>query len=258
MSVLKRLFRAPVVQSFLGGLLAGYLKLVRTTSRIEILPSEDDRARLEAAQPVVLAMWHGQHLMMPLLKRPHDQCSVLISKHGDGELNAIAVRKLGFGLVRGSGAQRADQIRKRGGTEALRSMLAVLEAGGNMALTADVPKISRLCGQGIILVAAMSGRPIVPVAVVCRPRIDFKSWDAASLGLPFGRAAVIIGEPVCVARDAEPEAREGARRFLEGELDRIHALGYRHLGAIDPGAGRAPVEEARRRQRARSSVGDAA
>ena len=240
----KRIWRARVVQEAIGSLLAGYLTLVKRTNRL-ILDSPDSYERFASLEPVIMAMWHGQHFMIPVAKRPEQKFTVLISRHGDGEVNALAVAKLGFGLVRGSGAQRSDQVRKRGGVKALLDMIGVLERGENMALTADVPKISRVCGRGIILLAQKSGRPIVPVAVVCSRRFDFDSWDMSSLGLPFGSSAVVVGEPIHVARGADAPEIERARRAVEAELDRVHEVAYRLVGSADPGAGRASVADAR-------------
>lgn len=240
----KAIWRSKFVQEALGSLLAAYLSFVKRTNRL-ILPSPDTYEAFAAEEPAILAMWHGQHFMIPLGRREDQKFTVLISRHGDGELNAIAVRKLGIGLVRGSGAQRADQVRKRGGVKALLDMIATLERGENMALTADVPKVSRVCGRGIITLAEKSGRPIVAVAVVCSRRIDFKTWDRSSLGLPFGTSALVIGTPIRVAANATPAEAEAARQAVEAELDRVHEVAYRMVGALDPGAGRAEVEAAR-------------
>ncbi|HRK24898.1 MAG TPA: lysophospholipid acyltransferase family protein, partial [Beijerinckiaceae bacterium] len=216
----KAIWRSPQVQEALGAALAAYLRFVKRTNRL-ILPTPDPYEAFAGQEPAILAMWHGQHFMIPLGLREGQRFSVLISRHGDGELNAIAVRRLGIGLVRGSGAQRLDQVRKRGGVKALLDMLATLERGENMALTADVPKISRVCGRGIITLAQKSGRPILAVAVVCSRRIDFaRSWDRSSIGLPFGTTALVIGEPIRVAADAEAGQLERARLAVEAELDR--------------------------------------
>ncbi len=103
-------------------------------------------------------------------------------------------------------------------------------------MTADVPKVSRVCGLGIVTLAQISGRPIVPVAVVTSRRIDFSSWDRASLGLPFGRGAMVLGEPIHVPRDAERgRARRGAPCRRAG-LDAVHERAYALVGARDPGA----------------------
>ena len=94
--------------------------------------------------PVILAMWHGQHFLMPFVRqanKPTHRAKVLISRHRDGELNARAAEKLGIGTIRGSGAHGGDFHRK-GGAAAFTQMLDALEEDYNVALTADVPKIS--------------------------------------------------------------------------------------------------------------------
>lgn len=245
----RKIGRSRFVQHAIGALLAGYLWFVRRTSRIVMIP-DDVYAPVDDNAPVIITFWHGQHLMQTFYRRPNDRCYVMISRHGDGEINAHAAELLGMSVVRGSGAQRADQVRKRGGIQALRTLLQLLEAGEHVSMTADVPKISRVAGDGIIALAQLSGRPILPMAVVCSRRIDFSSWDAASVGLPFGRSAIVVGTPIRVARDADEADKEQSRRALEAELDRIYAAGYAALGSADPGAGRASVAEARQRREA--------
>lgn len=245
--MLKAIWQSKGFRRGLGTALAGYLRLVRRTNG-KILHRPDAYERFATLEPVILAMWHGQHFMIPVMKLDSQKFNVLISRHGDGEVNAIAVERLGFGLVRGSGAQRADQIRKRGGVQALRGMLDVLARGENMALTADVPKVSRVCGRGIIALAKKAGRPIVPIAVSCSRRWDFRrAWDRSSIGLPFGNTALVIGEPIHVAADATDDAQELARQAVERELDRVHAEAYALVGSVDPGAGRPEVAVARER-----------
>jgi hypothetical protein len=103
-------------------------------------------------------------------------------------------------------------------------------------MTADVAKVARVAGLGIVTVARLSGRPILPMAVVARRRIDFKSWDRASIGLPFNRCAIVIGDPIRVPPDADDDAMETARRAVEDGLDAVHARAYAMVGSRDPGA----------------------
>ena len=234
MSRLKRVARTPFVQEGAGFLFARYLRLVRRTNRFTFEPSEIYE-KLVPLTPFIGAMWHGQHFMAPYLRRPQDRAASLVSRSPDGELNAIALRHLGIRAVRGSGARGRDQ-RSKGGASALRSMLRALEDGDNMFLTADVPKIARRCGEGIVTLARMSGRPIVPVAVVTSRRIEFESWDRASIGLPFGRGAVVAGDPIWVARGATAAEAEGARLAVERELDRVHGRAFALVGRADPWA----------------------
>jgi lysophospholipid acyltransferase (LPLAT)-like uncharacterized protein len=240
----KKLLRSRFALQSAGAALAGYLKLVRSTSRLTIEPA-DWQASHEGEWPFVVAMWHGQHFMIPYARRPQDKVAVMISRHCDGEINAAAVERLGMTTVRGSGAQRQDQVRKRGGAQALRAALATLEDGRSLAMTADVPKVSRVAGKGIVTLAQLSGRPIVPVAVVSSRRLDFDSWDRSSLGLPFGRLAIVIGEAIRIDRHADADAQEEARLKVQDGLDAVHARAYAIIGAKDPGAGRESVVAAR-------------
>jgi lysophospholipid acyltransferase (LPLAT)-like uncharacterized protein len=242
--MLKKVLRAKPVLRGAGRLMAGYLKLVQRTSRFTVEPADADVA-IYSHRPAIVAMWHGQHFMAPFIKRPEDKSAVMISRHGDGEINAAAAEAYGIVTVRGSGAQRPDQIRKRGGAQALRAALGALRAGFSLGMTADVPKVSRVAGRGIVTLAQMSGRPIIPVAVVTRRRKDFRSWDRTSIGLPFGRGAIVFGRPVHVARDADAMAVEAARVAVQEGLDAVHARAYAIVGSADPGAGRQTVAEAR-------------
>src|SRR5262249_62252598 len=98
----------------------------------------------------------------------------------DGEINAIAAQRLGIETIRGSGdpGRRYD---RKGGVGAFGEMLTALAKGYNVALTADVPKVSRGAGLGIGMVGRESGRPILPVAVATRPRLGLDNWDRSAL-----------------------------------------------------------------------------
>src|SRR5579863_5864959 len=147
MRLRRRLKNEPWVQKTVGVLAAEYLRLVSTTSRFTMEPAEPYRL-YESQQPVIIAMWHGQHFLLPFLRRQY-RFRVLISRHSDGEINAIAAERLGIGTVRGSG-DHGTRFNVKGGVAGFKRMLETLEQGWNMALTADVPKVSRVAGRGII------------------------------------------------------------------------------------------------------------
>src|SRR4051794_9356541 len=174
MGLLKRITRSRAVQEVLGFAVARYLGLVRRTNRFVMEPA-DAYERVGPQMPVIAAMWHGQHFMIHFAKRPGDRAASLVSRSGDGELNAIALRHLGVRAIRGSGARGRD-VREKGGVAATREMVRALANGEMVVLTADVPKIARVCGEGIVMLAKLSGRPIVPVAVVTSRRFVLRNW----------------------------------------------------------------------------------
>jgi lysophospholipid acyltransferase (LPLAT)-like uncharacterized protein len=224
MRLLRRLTASRAVQSFLGITAAEYLRLVWNTNRIIIDPP-DAYARFSAHWPVIMAMWHGQHFLTPFIRRREERAKVLVSRHRDGELNAIVARRLGIEVIRGSGAHGGEFIRK-GGITAFGEMRAALDEGYTLALTADVPKVSRVAGLGIVMLARATGRPILPVAVATSRRIVLNNWDRSVINLPFGRAAVVGMEPIVVPRDADAPTLEAYRLQVEHAIDRVTDRAY--------------------------------
>ncbi len=235
-ALLKQVGRSRIVQEIAGLLLAMYLRLVHATNRFTVEPPDFPDA-MEARLPVITAMWHGQHFMIHYAWPRGARVAALISRHGDGEINAIVLRHLGVIPIRGSGG-KAGKMHRKGAFAATREMLRVLEAGTTLVLTADVPKLSRVAGLGIVTLAQHSGRPVYPVAVVTSRRFDFRSWDRASLGKPFGRGAMVLGEPVHVPPDADAATLEAARQAVEDGLNAVHARAYALVGCADPGMAR--------------------
>ncbi len=179
--------------------------------------------------PVIVAFWHGQHFMMPFLKLEEYEAKVLISRHRDGEINAIAAERLNVGTVRGSG-DHGTSFHRKGGVAAFKSMLKVLEDRINMALTADVPKVSRKAGLGIIMLARESGRPILPVAIATSRFKRLNNWDRSVIHLPFGRGVIAAGDLVKVPPDADSASMEAFRAQLEANLNEVTRRAYTLVG----------------------------
>jgi lysophospholipid acyltransferase (LPLAT)-like uncharacterized protein len=235
MPSLKRLAATPAFQETVGALAASYLRLVWRTSRVIIEPANIyDTVQM----PAIIAMWHGQHFMAPFIKRAErgHRAKVLISRHRDGEINARAALRLGIGTIRGSGAHNGEFHRK-GGALAFTEMLDALDEGYNVALTADIPKVARVAGLGVVKLAQHSGRLIYPVAIATQRRVELDNWDRSAINLPFGRMAMVAGDPISVARQADDAMLEAKRQEVERELNRATARAYE---LADRGARRRP------------------
>jgi hypothetical protein len=224
MTTFKRLVASSAFQDAAGAVAASYLRFVWKTTR----PVVEPEAVYDTVEmPAIIALWHGQHFMAPFIKREErgHRVKVLISRHRDGELNARAAERLGIGTIRGSGAHNGEFHRK-GGAAAFGEMLEALEQGYNVALTADVPKIARVAGLGVVKLAQHSGRPIYVAALATQHRIELKNWDRTAINLPFGRIAMVAGDPITVARDVDAAMLEKARLKVESELNRVTARAY--------------------------------
>lgn len=220
----KRIVGSSGFQTAVGTAAAWYLKLVwRTSSRT----LEPEAIYDLVEMPAIVAMWHGQHFLTPFLKKDevHHRTKVLISRHRDGALNAVAAEKLGIGTIRGSGAHNGEFHRK-GGAAAFTEMIEALEQGYNVALTADVPKVARIAGFGVVKLAQHSGRPIYPVAIATSRRIELDNWDRTAINLPFGRLALVATGPIVVPRDADDATLEAARQAVQDGLNQVTARAY--------------------------------
>jgi lysophospholipid acyltransferase (LPLAT)-like uncharacterized protein len=227
--LIRNLLRSRWVQRAVGFLAAEYLRLVWLTTKFTFEPS-DVYERAEPHQPLIFAFWHGQHFMTPFIRtKDSHRVKALISRHRDGEFNAIAAERLGIETIRGSG-DHGSAFNRKGGVGAFREMVRALEEGYNIASTADVPKRSRVAGLGIIMLARESGRPILPFAMVTSRFIRLKNWDRTTINLPFGRGAVVGIDAVIVPPDADAETMEKLRLQVETYLNEATRLAYAKVG----------------------------
>ena len=96
----------------------------------------------------------------------------------------------------------------KAGVAAFQSMLDALAEGSSIALSADVPKVARVAGLGVIKLAQASGRPIYPSAIATSRRVVLDNWDRTTINLPFSRGAGVAADPISVAADADDNALE--------------------------------------------------
>lgn len=222
--VLKRIGKSERLRGALCTLAAWYIRFVFATGRWEHV-GRDQALRLKAeGTPMVVAFWHSRLLMMgqTWIGGPFH---MLISQHRDGVLIARTVESFGFKTIAGSTT--------RGGAAALRSILKVLKGGGTIGITPDGPRGPRQrASAGTIDIARMSGAIIMPLTYSARGRL-LKSWDRFLLPLPFSKGVFLWGEPMEVARDADPEA---CRLELESRLNALMAEADRRtgIGPVEP------------------------
>lgn len=220
-----------------GRRLAQYIRLVSSTSRT-ITDPPDLVEQVEALHPSILAVWHGQFMMLSHLKRDHLRYAAVVAKHGDADLIGEAMAAFGLDLIRGAGAGERRN-KDRGGAQALRGAIQALQGSNGLApasvvMTADVPPgPARRAGEGIITLARLSGRPIVPIAVASSRYHALRTWSRMTINLPFSTLAFVAADPVLVPRDLSPGEVERLRLELEHKLHDATLRAYALAGA-DP------------------------
>lgn len=212
-----------------SSLLAHYIRFVYNTSRV-IYDPQDAEAFLCTHTPVIMATWHGQFLMTVKLKPAQKPVNVMVARHKDAELIGQALMKFDVGLVRGAGA--GSRRKNRGGAKALRDCVKVLQDSTSIVMTADVPPgPARVCGKGIITMAKMSGRPILPAAVATQRFLTLNTWSRFTLNLPFSKMAFVLSDPVFVPQDADEDTCEVYRQQVENTLNEITRKAYALAGS---------------------------
>ena len=239
--LLKKLGRGPAVQSALSSLAAGHIGAVRATTRWHSTNATVAANAWTGQEPVIVAFWHNRLLLMPYCWQSTAPFHMLISSHPDGRLIARTVAYFGIDAIAGSS--------RRGGGEALRTMVRKLQRGESVGITPDGPHGPRMhAGDGAIALARLSGAPILPAAAAVSRRIVLNTWDRLIVALPFSRGATIWGEPIRVPRDSTPEDIARHRQRLEDELVRITAEADRSVGTT-PIAPATAAEHARYQNR---------
>ena len=164
-----------------------------------------------AGQPVIFVFWHGQ--MLPLVHVHRDEGSVvLVSEHADGEYITQILRRYRFGTVRGSST--------RGAVRGLKGMIRAARRGKDLALTPDGPQGPRFRFKaGALMVAQVTGLPIIPVAAGASGAWWMSSWDRFMVPKPFSRVNVEYGAPQLISRRASEEELRNRAAGLESELN---------------------------------------
>lgn len=239
--MLKALLGNSVVQFLVGRAIGLYMLLVGLTTRWTYVNRQAVEAAWESGDArFICCVWHGRFLQAHVLwrfGRRRPKAKFLISRSREGGIIAHAAQTVGVGVIRGSAAKRRQQ---KGGREATLEMVRDLESSGIVGMTPDGPRGPRMRAKmGAVQIARMTQTPLLPLAWSARPRFVANSWDRFMLPLPFGRGALVWGDPIAPpAPEADNMEMERIRAALETELNRITAHADRLAGnaIVEPAA----------------------
>lgn len=209
------------VERLAVALLPLLLRLLGRTWNFRVLNRAVLRERVGSGRPVLVACWHQMIFPGAVFFRDL-RAVIMVSRSRDGELIARVISRLGFRSVRGSSS--------RGGGEALHEMVELVRGGAQAAVMVDGPRgPAREPKAGIVVAAARTGAPLVPMGCRARPALFGRNWDRTMIPLPFSTIVLSFGEPVEVAADASSEAIDAARERLRTSLLEAEARAERYF-----------------------------
>jgi lysophospholipid acyltransferase (LPLAT)-like uncharacterized protein len=207
-------------------LAARVIRLVHACLKIEVLGESPLLDLWDVRQQVILSFWHDQlFLMAKGYRGPGAQ--VMISASRDGELIARTMDYFGIDSVRGSST--------RGGRAAFREMLQLANQPVDLVITPDGPKGPRhQVKEGVVQLARLSKRPVLPMAFACNRGHRFASWDHFLLPLPPGRGVFSFGPPLYYGESDSPESfRQRVQQAMEvNDRTARERLTYYDLSAV--------------------------
>ncbi len=198
---------------------AGYvfLRALSATLRLH-LENRNEILQSIGEKRVIFALWHNRlALSLPICRniflatQPYRRMVALISASRDGAILSKLMEHYGVQPVRGSSSRRGGQ--------ALRELVSFTKNGYDVTITPDGPRGPKYQVQeGVVMLAQLTGMPVLPVSVKIHPKKVLGSWDAFQVPFPFARCDVRVGQPIDVAREANQEEREAKKLLIEKSL----------------------------------------
>jgi len=187
---------------------------------------QEYRDQLESKKvPIIASFWHYTIFYVFYYLR-NDSAVVMVSASKDGEYINRVAGKLGFVTVRGS--------RKKGGMQAIKSLIRSMRDGRNAGIVADGSQgPARVVQAGTIILSSRAGVPILPMVWSCNRYKRFGSWDGTALPLPFSKIDFFYGEPLFVPPKIKSKEIENHRLILENRLNNLYARAWALQGKAE-------------------------
>jgi lysophospholipid acyltransferase (LPLAT)-like uncharacterized protein len=182
---------------------------------------EGARAVVRESRSLIPAYWH-QHMLYGVralldLRSDGLKLGFLISPSVDGAAPSMLVQRIGGHVIRGSSTHT--------GARALRDYYeTIVKQEVSPAITPDGPTGPvHEFKPGAVLLAQLTGKPILLVGIAASRTWKFNTWDRFELPLPFSRVQVAYGEPVRVPRVLNADALARLQVEMAEKLQALNA-----------------------------------
>lgn len=208
--------RSPLLIRAGARLLAGSCRLLFKTVRLTVRLQTPGISPYDntGGERFIYCVWHDS-ILGPTFGGPQSQVAALTSQHADGTLVADMLTCVGITPIRGSSS--------RGGARAIKQMIEAASEY-HIVIATDGPRGPRQeVKDGVIFLAAQTGRAIVPVTfdgVNCwRPR---GKWTDLIVPRPFTKAFMLAGQPICIPQRLSKTERDQWRSAVQRAMDQLN------------------------------------
>jgi lysophospholipid acyltransferase (LPLAT)-like uncharacterized protein len=193
------------------------IKLVLATCRVSVYNGQFFKHNADNGKNMILVAWHNRLVTLPYYYRHMyglKNLTMMVSMSRDGEMFKRLLAKFDIDCVRGSTT--------RGGMSAVKTLIRETRKGRDTAISLDGSKGPRYVAQpGSLLMAQMTGMPVIPVTVDASRKYELNTWDRMIVPKPFSHLHGMFGEPMYIPRDTRD--LEPYRIKLQESMDRICA-----------------------------------
>ena len=203
------------------------LKRLWSTYRWTVVDNGMVREHAAKGQPMILTLWHGGVYVcakfLSGLGSLGVEVTYLVSPSVDGELAVRLLGRIDGRVVRGSAT--------RSGVKAMHGMYrAMRKHNASPVVLPDGPLGPRhSCKPGSLLLARMSGSPVIPLACAASSAWQLPTWDRQLVPRPFSRVAIVVGQSRTIPSGAGEDVMERERLALETSL---HELEEKARGVV--------------------------
>lgn len=198
-------------------ILAAMFRLLFATTRVRLRCGQQGPVPYGdwGSERFLMCMWHDA-IAGTIFGGRSDNLAALVSRHADGGYVAEALNVLKIVPIRGSSGSS--------GTIAMREM-SESAAHNHIAIATDGPRGPRhQVKDGILFLASITGRGIVPVVFACRSGWRIKgSWTDLLIPKPFTTVWLVSDDPMYLPPNLSRSELAPYREELQQRMDALNA-----------------------------------
>lgn len=224
--LLRKITYSGPVQWLICSIIALYMKIVYTTSKVIFINHDIIIEAAKNKRPLLISFWHNRLMMIPFITQKPKKIykyynfMTLASRHGDGRFVGNVMEM--FGLISILGSSKDGRKASRGiDFSSMRKIFDGLKKGYSLGITPDGPRgpNQEINGE-IVNIARISGAGIIPTSYSSANFKQLRTWDSFKIPLPFSTLCFYFDEkPIYVARDASESDVEKIKSEVESRMN---------------------------------------